>query len=56
VDAPPDGIEVCHAGDVALPGKGEGIHIEHMREPDAGFLNLLPDDQTPSYWESALEP
>jgi transposase len=25
---PPDGIEVCHAGDVELPGKGEGIHGE----------------------------
>jgi hypothetical protein len=25
---PPDGIAVCHAGDVALPGKGEGIHGE----------------------------
>ena len=25
---PPDGIEVCHAGDVALPARGEGIHGE----------------------------
>jgi len=25
---PPAGIEVCHAGDVALPSKGEGIDGE----------------------------
>ena len=23
---PPDGIELCHANDVALPARGEGIH------------------------------
>jgi hypothetical protein len=26
MDAPSDGIELCHAGDVALPARRESIH------------------------------